>query len=112
MKVELILREAKESDVKAISEIALLSMSLDPAWTYRFQFAEDYPEEHKENTRKRYDEYLADQREGRFCIIVAELHIEDKTKVIAFAIWQLPRSRLKAIDEAKPRMYPRRRAGL
>ncbi|PMD55328.1 uncharacterized protein K444DRAFT_504953, partial [Hyaloscypha bicolor E] len=99
-------REAKESDIEAISEIALLSMSLDPAWTYRYQFAKIYPIEHKENTRNRYDKYLADQREGRFCIVVAELllHIKDETitKVIAFAIWQLPRTLLKAIDEAKP----------
>jgi len=43
MNVELILREARESDIEAISEIARLSMSSDPAWTYRFQFAKDYP---------------------------------------------------------------------
>lgn len=104
MTAELMLREAKESDIEAISEIALLSLPSDPAWTYRFQYAKDYPEEHKENTRKRYAEYLAGQREGRFCIRVAELHTEDRTITIAFAIWQLPRSRVKALDEAKPSM--------
>jgi hypothetical protein len=101
MKAELILREAKASDIEAISEIALVSLPLDPAWTYRFQFAKDYPKEHKENTREHYDRYFAD---GRFCIVVAELlYIEDKTitRVIAFAIWQLPTSCLKTIDETK-----------
>jgi hypothetical protein len=106
MKVELKIRVAKESDIEAITEIALLSMSRDPAEIYRYQFAKVYPKEHKESTRSRYNEYLIDQREGRFCIIVAELlHIEDEiTEVIAFAIWQLPRSLSKAITEAEPGM--------
>jgi hypothetical protein len=106
MKIELKIRVAKDSDIEAITEIALLSMSRDPAEIYRYQYAELYPEEHKENTRNRYNEYLIDQRDGKFYITVAELlYIEDETtKVIAFAIWQLPRSLSNAITEAKPGM--------
>ncbi len=86
IKAKLILREAKASNIKAISEIALVLLLLDLAWTYRFQFAKDYPKEYKENTREYYNRYVAD---GRFYIIVAKLlYIKDKTiiRVIAFTI--------------------------
>jgi hypothetical protein len=64
-------------------------MSRDPAEIYRYQYAKLYPEAYKESTCNRYNEYLMDQRDGRFYITVAELlHIEDETtKAIAFAIW-------------------------
>jgi hypothetical protein len=102
MEAKLKIRVAKEYDIDAITEIALLSMSRDPAEIYRYQYAELYPEEHKESTRNRYNEYLKDQREGRFYITVAELL--DIEEVIAFAIWQLPRSLSKAMTEAEPGM--------
>jgi hypothetical protein len=99
------LRRAKESDIEAISNIALASLPLDPQWQYRFPHASIYPEDHKKFTLIRYTEHFADQEQGTTWIIVAELpSIEDSSpKVIAFAKWQVPGSVSKrARDETKP----------
>jgi hypothetical protein len=103
MLVEPTLRGAIESDLEAISNIALASMPLDPQWPYRFPHASIYPEDHKKYTRIRYNEHLANQS---FYIMVAELPSNEDpfiTKPIAFAKWQLPGSYTKPVGgKTKP----------
>jgi hypothetical protein len=106
MLVKPTLRRAIESDIEAISNIALESLPQDPQWLYRFPYAFKYPEDHEKFTRKRYTEHFANQERGTVYIIVAELlSNEDSSimKLIAFAKWQLPGSYIKlAMDKTKP----------
>ena len=106
MLVKPTLRRAIESDIEAISNIALVSLPRDPQWPYRFPHAFKYPEDHKKFTRIRYTEHFANQERGTVCIMVAELPSNEDSsimKLIAFAKWQLPGSYIKlARDKTKP----------
>lgn len=123
----IVLRAASILDLDVMVSIALAAMPLDPQWDYRFPHRRSYPEDTWLFTRRRYREFLENNR--RWWVVLAELAATpqgkpgnrvDHPKAIAFAIWDIthvtqgPHSLLKACSRqtgaAPPSTCPRRDA--
>ena len=99
--IQMFLRRATESDLNAITDIALAALPMDPQWPYRFPYSGHFPQDHYVCTRIRYKEYLDNVARGVFTIVLAEAPSREDvtvTKPIAFAIWQMPGFHIKGSD--------------
>jgi ribosomal protein S18 acetylase RimI-like enzyme len=122
----IVLREASILDLDVMVSIAVAAMPLDPQWDYRFPHRRSYPEDTWLFTRRRYREFLENNR--RWWVVLAELVANpqgkpgsrvDHPKPIAFAIWDITHvtqgaNSLKAcsrqVGVAPPSTCPRRDA--
>jgi hypothetical protein len=86
-------RAAQPEDLDAVTNVALASLPADPAWPYRYPYAEQFPDEHYKYTRIRYAEYLENVQAGVYAAMVAELPSKNDPQVreiVAISMWQLP----------------------
>jgi len=92
-----VLREATILDLDVMVSIALAAMPLDPQWDYRFPHRRTYPEDTWLFTRRRYREFLENNR--RWWVVLAELaggpqqgkpgNPVHHPQTVAFAIWDI-----------------------
>ena len=83
-------RQAGMEDLDSIVDLMLEAMADDALWNYRFPYRKDFPEDHRNGTRLRMQEFLAG---GQWLVNVAEIMSNDdpkQSRPIAFAVWNLP----------------------
>ena len=100
-------REVRGSDVDALAAINVAVWCQDENYSYRFQHAQQYPQDLLKYSRLRYLEYLESVDAGIYCGMVAEVPgAKDAagSEVVAFGFWQLPGDHKQAAeDHGQPR---------
>jgi hypothetical protein len=68
-----VIRKAEASDLDALAEITVATIKGDAIRSYRYCYAESYPEDHQIFVRRRFADWLEDASTGgAFKIMVAE----------------------------------------
>ncbi|KAJ8131417.1 hypothetical protein O1611_g2213 [Lasiodiplodia mahajangana] len=115
MDIPIPIRPVTANDLDAIVDIVIKAFPDDEQFAYRYQYREQYPEDHYKYTKMYYSEYLDTTFAGKNTIMVAEApDLEDptKTKVIALSIWDNPGDREPNPDMpavAPPKNHPERK---
>lgn len=109
----IILRHGTLSDLESILHIGLSAMPMDPQWNYRFPHRRAFPQDQHDATRRRYREFLADER--RYSVWIAEALENGGLVPVAFAVWDISNltggaSRPQKASTAKPAQSVRRDA--
>ena len=83
----IILRHGTLSDLETILHIGLTAMPMDPQWNYRFPHRRAFPQDQRDATRRRYREFLEDER--RYSVWIAEALGAGGLVPVAFAVWDI-----------------------
>ena len=90
---DITIRPARIEDADALSELEILARPTDPSWTFRFPYREQFPDDHREFNRAKY-EYLRSSK-GTFEVILAEApsrYHPDKRVPIGVSIWNMKKA--------------------
>lgn len=93
-----VLREARISDIDAVTSIARAIYDQDPMHGFRYPHAGKYPQDFATCTRIRKSAHLANVQSGAYAGHVVETAIDPEDKnltVVAYAFWEMAGSHLR-----------------
>jgi hypothetical protein len=85
------IRRATIDDLDAMVDIALVAMPQDPQWNWRFPYRLQFPEDTRDFTRVKYEEFLRNA-DGQWLVMLAEreeLNGKAAPEAVAMAIWNM-----------------------
>lgn len=83
----IVLRSGTISDLESILNIGLAAMPMDPQWDYRFPYGRAFPQDQRDATRRRYQDFL--EHEDNWAVSIAEIVTSSHSSPIGFAVWDI-----------------------
>ena len=82
---------ANLTDLDSVLEVALSAMPYDPDWNYRYQYRDQYPEDHLKYTKLLFQFFIDPSYDDWHVMVAKAPSLEDPnvTKIVAFAVWDV-----------------------